>query len=310
MPEGRVMLPSYCNQHHVGRAAAEVTTRLSLLTRVWTLTKTFADGDFHVHLLQCVDRVLDDEVEGLEVVDPATFVLPPGDLHEDFTQSLLARCLAEGGQETVTVLDQAGAAARDLFSFFPYGWSRRRPLHPCPAGCCGPSACHDRDVSVRKARELVRSVILRRAAQPAKNKWTKLDPAFRQVALVLHFFSLVQLAIEVKVRMKYAEVAHAAAQAGGDSGSEYGSEEEGSKGRMTKYGKRALLFVGDPEARNNLLLWLAVGGPIRVMHYRFSTGTHGIRIRWTNALAGVLPRVPRKTQSGCPGVDFFGQHVV
>ena len=76
------MLPSYCNQHHVGRAAADVTTRLNLLTRVWTLTKTFGDGDFHVHLLRCVDTVLDGEEEGLEVVDPATFVLPPGDLQK------------------------------------------------------------------------------------------------------------------------------------------------------------------------------------------------------------------------------------
>ena len=48
LPEDCVMLPSYCNQHHVGRAASDVTTRLNLLSRVWTLTKTFADCDFHV----------------------------------------------------------------------------------------------------------------------------------------------------------------------------------------------------------------------------------------------------------------------
>ena len=264
LPEDHVMLPSYCNQHHVGRAAADVTTRLNLLAPVWTLTKTFADGDFHVHLLRCVDAVLDNEEDGLEVVDPATFVLPPGDLREDFTQSLLARCRV--GEQAA----KATALTSEFASFFPYGWNRRRPLHPCPAGCCGPSACHDRDVSVGKACELVRKVILRRVAQPAKNKWTKLDPAFRQVALVVQFFSLVQSALEAKVGMTYADVLHAAATVM-DQDSDSENEDGGHKykGRLQKYGKRSLLFVGDPDSKQHLLLWLAVGEPIMVIHYRF-----------------------------------------
>ena len=205
------MLPSYCNQHHVGRAASDVTTQLKLFGHVWTLTRTFADGDFHVNLQRCVDAVLDSEEDGLEVVDPAMFVLQPGDLREDFTQSLLARCHEGDNAAKATALGQESAAAREFASFFPCGWNRRRPLHPCLAGCCGPSACHDRDVSVRKARELVRKVILRRVAQPAKNTWTKFVPAFRQVTLLVHFFFLVQSALEAKVGMAYAEVLSAAA---------------------------------------------------------------------------------------------------
>ena len=68
------MLPSYCNQHHVGRAASDVTERLKLLGPVWTLTKTFADGDFRVSLQRCVDAVLDSEEDGLEAVDHAMLV--------------------------------------------------------------------------------------------------------------------------------------------------------------------------------------------------------------------------------------------
>ena len=41
LPEDHVMLPSYCNQHHVGRAASEVTTNLKLFGHVRTLTRTF-----------------------------------------------------------------------------------------------------------------------------------------------------------------------------------------------------------------------------------------------------------------------------
>ena len=69
------MLPSYCNQHHVGRAAPDVTARLKLLGLVWTLTNTFADGDCRVRLKRCVGAVLDSEEDGLDVVDLAMFVL-------------------------------------------------------------------------------------------------------------------------------------------------------------------------------------------------------------------------------------------
>ena len=41
LPEEHLMLPSYCNQRHVGRAASDVATRMNLLTQVWTLAKTF-----------------------------------------------------------------------------------------------------------------------------------------------------------------------------------------------------------------------------------------------------------------------------
>ena len=56
------------------------------------MTKTFADCEFRVQLLARVRTVLASEEDGLEVVDPATLVLQPGDLGEEFTQSFLARC--------------------------------------------------------------------------------------------------------------------------------------------------------------------------------------------------------------------------
>ena len=45
---------------------------------------------------RCVDAVLGSEDDGLEVVDPASFVLQPGYLRESFTQSLLDRSREDG----------------------------------------------------------------------------------------------------------------------------------------------------------------------------------------------------------------------
>ena len=142
-----------------------------------------------MQLQRRVSNILGDEEDGLEVVDPTTFVLQLGDLGEEFTLSLLARCHEDNDAVVATASGQRVGDTHAFASFFPYGWNRRRPLHPCPAGCCGPTACHDRGVSVGKARELVRNVILRRVVQPAKNKWTKMDPAFRQASLVVLFFT-------------------------------------------------------------------------------------------------------------------------
>ena len=98
-------------------------------------------------------------------------------------------------------------------------------------------------------------------------------------------FSLVQSALEAKVGMAYTGVLSAAATAlGQDSDSENEDEQEQKTGRIQRYASRCLLFVGDPDAKQRLLLWLAVGEPIMVIHYRFSIGTHGIRTRRTNAL--------------------------
>ena len=180
LPNNHLMLPSFCKQHHVGRAATAAAERLHLFTPVWCLAKTFAEGDFHQDLESRIGEVLEDEDVGLEVVDPATFVPGAEDLGADFTGAILDRCLprdSEGAGD-----DGLGPGVEqlrvELFQFFPLGWNRERALHPCPAGCCGPSPCHDRAVSVTKARRLVDRGILRRITQPAKNKWTKMEVAF------------------------------------------------------------------------------------------------------------------------------------
>ena len=91
--------------------------------------------------------ILEDMDEGLEVVDLANLELDAEDLGHDYTRAVVDRCFThalELGEDTVS--DEARQKFQELkadfLEFFPLGWNRARPLHPCPAGCCGPSSCH------------------------------------------------------------------------------------------------------------------------------------------------------------------------
>ena len=122
------------------------------------------EGDFYLAIRKHCHTLLEDEEEGLEIVDPEIFVPDAHDLGEDFTRSILDRatvhCHGFGPGED---LAQARweKEKEDFRAFFPFGWNRTRPLHPCPPGCCGPTACHSRAVSVQKAKAHTDKVILK-----------------------------------------------------------------------------------------------------------------------------------------------------
>lgn len=277
MDAAELMLPGACLQHHVGNTATSVTRYLNIFTRVWTLSKTFSEGDFHQSLVEHMDAVLADEAEGLEVVDPEIFSLESNDLGTDFTQTIMERCYqhglgpGEGAPEDAT--KKRDEVRAEFCKFFPYGWNRRRPLHPCPAGCCGPTACHDRQVSLGRARGLIRRVILKRITEPAQNKWTKMDPAMCQAALVTCFFQLVQQSLEAKLGISYGElVALGPEDPDPDPDPDKDqaqADQESWKGALKRYGKRCLAFVGAEDSRMLNLVWIVVGGPLMVLHYRF-----------------------------------------
>ena len=170
------------------------------------MAKSFSEGDVHADLEVIIGHILEDAEVGLEVVNPEDFELAPGDLKRDFTESIMDRCFQHGselGERTASGQGESEQLKEEFVAFFPFGWNRRRVLHPCPAGCCGPTPCHDRATSVLKSRELVGRVILKRITQPAQNKWTKMDPAFQQTTLVVFFFYLIKQALERKARITY-----------------------------------------------------------------------------------------------------------
>ena len=279
-PATDVMLPNYCIQHHTGRCATDIAVDLKLFTRVWCLAKTFSEGDFHTDLEEIIGEILEDDEVGLEVVNPEEFELAPGDLKRDFTESIMDRCFQHGselggrtasgqGEESASGQGEAEKLKEDFVAFFPFGWNRRRVLHPCPAGCCGPTPCHDRATSVLRSRELVGRVILKRITQPAQNKWTKMDPAFQQTTLVVFFFLLIKQALERKSRITYeAVVARYGLGPGGDAILEAENGGEAKKHQAVRYSRRSLLFVGDTETQHSLLIWSVVGAVIMNIHYR------------------------------------------
>ena len=67
--------------------------------------------------------------------------------------------------------------------------------HPCPPGCCGPAACHDRDVSLDRGRDLIMKVIIPRMTTPAANRYTKIFPVCLQVCLMFHFYAVMPKAV-------------------------------------------------------------------------------------------------------------------
>ena len=224
--------------------------------------------------------VLEHPEVGLEVVNPEEFELADTDLQRDFTESIMDRCFQHGeelgertafgqGERSASDQREAEKLKEDFVAFFPFGWNRRRVLHPCPAGCCGPTPCHDRATSVLKSRKLVSRVILKRINQPAQNKWTKMDLAFQQTTLVVFFFSLIKQALESKASLTYEAVgAHYGIGPVGDAHLEAEDGREGTKQQTVGYSKRSLLFVGDRETQFSLLIWSAVGATIMNIHYR------------------------------------------
>ena len=277
-PAMDVMLPSYCIQHHTGRCATDVAVDLKLFTRVWCLAKTFSEGDFHADLGDMIGQILEDPEYGLEAVNPEEFELADADLQRGFTESIMDRCFQHGEElGERTAFDQGERSAsgdgvaeklkEEFVAFFPLGWNRRRVLHPCPAGCCGPTPCHDRATSVLKSQELVSRVILKRINQPARNKWTKMDPASQQTTLVVLFFYLIKQSLESKAGLTHQAVE---AQYGigpvGDETLEAEDGREGMKQHIVRYSKRSLLSVGDREAQFSLLMWSDVGATIMNIH--------------------------------------------
>ena len=282
MDPEHLLLPSYCLQHHTGNTASSITTYLNIFTRVWTLCKTFSEGDFSVDLRNKCHLLLDDPEEGLEIVDPETFSLGMNDLKEDFTRSIMdrwystsRRCsIAEGAaSEKIACWERE---KEDFCNFFPCGWNRARPLHLCPPGCCGPGACHSRAASLSKAKRLIDKIVLRKIVQPAQNKWTKMDPAFCQATLMVFFFSLIKRSLERKVRTTYEDLAAlgqdqlaAVLAAPQPSGEDQAQEnQETYKGAMMRFGKRCLAFVGAPDSKLHLLVWMVVGHVVLEIHYR------------------------------------------
>ena len=284
MPPEEPLLYAPCLQHHTGTTATEISHFLDIFTKSWTVTKTLSEGDFYSSAIKKLHEHLEDETVGLEVVDPAHFRLQQGDWGRDATEAIMNRCFLTGFLPSET--EQGAhynfeAAKKEFIAFFPYGWNRRRVLHPCPPGCCGPDACFSMATSLEKAKSLIEKVVFKTTAPPSNNKWTKLDPAFLQVTIQVVFFQAFKNTLELRCNIDYEDLVNSS---GGDrdipalddldedapsiEARQQVVDNQQFQGEMKRYGKRCLAFVGHPETKMYMLVWAVVVEQIMIIHYK------------------------------------------
>jgi len=94
--------------------------------------------------------------------------------------------------------------AEEIVSFFAASRGRRL-RHACPPGCCVPESAvpaADRVASVERAFGLVKRFVNPCISEPAANKYTKVDPVIRKLALATNFFALLRRAFARKFKDK------------------------------------------------------------------------------------------------------------
>jgi len=127
MDEKHLLLSNLCLQHKTGKTADALTEKLGLQTALFCVFNTFDQGDFFEDLRELAHEDIDD----MEIVDPATFHLEPGDTTEAFTDALLDTCYVRPNSHrpdphagTGHRPDSRQVTAERFKKFFPYGWNR------------------------------------------------------------------------------------------------------------------------------------------------------------------------------------------
>ena len=80
---------------------------------------------------------------------------------------------------------------------------------------------------------------------------------------------MVQTALERKVGVTYAELIAAGPEENPDDLIQSHEKQESYKGMVKRFGKRTLAFIGAPDARELLLVWIDVGHVVMAVHYHF-----------------------------------------
>ena len=158
-----------------------------------------------------------------------------------------------------------------------------RLRHACPPGCCVEGStlpAADRNASVSKAFGLVKRFVAPCISEPAANKYTKVDPVMRKLALATNFYGLLRKAFA----RKFKETAETESERSDFSvdvaiGE---SQDQIKHWRKVKHIKqnRAYDFLKHRASEYLPLIWLCVCSCIMVVHYRlFKHGTWHSRRR-------------------------------
>ena len=200
---------SYCAQHKTGNAVECVTKFLGLLSPSFCSASTLSHGSIADAILEIVKQRI---ARNLKVVDPATLNFDADDHRElKFQRELLERCHVQDTGPDHSGAPNTGVAkrreeAQDILTFFGAPWTEKYGLvHPCPPGCVfcsgkpedGP--CANRENSIKKAQGFASLLFSPAVSEPAANKYTKVDPCVKSVALMVWSFGLLRKAIGIRL---------------------------------------------------------------------------------------------------------------
>ena len=168
------------------------------------------------------------------------------------------------------------AEVKEILTFFAASRAHRL-RHACPPGCCRqdllePAA--DRASSVERAFGLVKRFINPCVSEPAANKYTKVDPVMRKVALATNFLGVLRRAFARMFKEEGKDEAdHSDISVDAAIGAPTDATRHWRKVSHIKL-NRSYNFIKQRSSEYLPLIWICVCSCIMVVHYKlFNNGT-------------------------------------
>ena len=173
---------------------------LDLLGPCYCLASCLVQGDVADALLDDVDKYIAAKLTIIDPTSPEAALTAQERRELEFQSELLEYCYVRPGTvhdgEEADVVTKRRREAREVCDFFNVPWSSPRGL----AHICAPGHTPERADAVAKAQRLSRRLLSPPVTEPSANKYTKMDPCVRSVALVSWFFSVIRKALAAKLR--------------------------------------------------------------------------------------------------------------
>ena len=271
----RFHVASYCVQHKTGAAVQKVSEYLGLIRPGFALASCLATGSIADDLDSELEAVLAQE---LEVIDPAAAQLdaPEATPQIDLLRELFEVCYVQASGRGDDMERKQRAEVEEILTFFGASCGSRL-RHACPPGCCDPESvvpAADRGKSVKRAFGLVKRFVSPCLSEPAANKYTKVDPVMRKLALAANFFGLLRRAFARKFKEEGgAEADHSDISVDAAIGAPTNATGHWRKVTHIKL-NRSYSFLKQRASEYLPLIWLCVCSCVMTVHYMlFKHGT-------------------------------------
>ena len=197
--DARFHIPTYCIQHKTGSVVERVSLLRGLISPAFCIASALSWGDLADGLDDLLLETIDEEL----IVTPDPPALSASDSRQvAFVRALLDECYVNSVQQDMhgdaekqrVGVERRKAHAREILEFFSGHWSGKM-VHVCRGACC-PGGRPD---SVLTAFRLLKAIVAPPVSTPAVNKYTKVDPVMRKVALMVSCYGLLRRVVAKKL---------------------------------------------------------------------------------------------------------------